>query len=119
MKKMGLVFLIIFSLLGGGAWYMVHPQYYYVKITEDGTKDSGMILNNGEKVYTYSYSSKGYDKNGREKELTFSTHPDLNRPFKRNVYLKIRYTNWKQENGYEEVKRSDIPKKALNKIEGT
>nr|WP_254005142.1 YxeA family protein [Enterococcus faecalis] len=110
--------MIIFCLLSGGVWYMLHPQYYYVKITESGTKDSAMIIDR-KKVYTYSYSLKGYDKNGREKELTFYTHPDLNRPFKRNIYLKIRYTNWKQENGYEEVKRSDIPKRALNKIEGT
>lgn len=118
MKKMGLV-LIIFGLIGGGAWYMMHPQYYYVKITESGTKDTGISFNDGTKVYSYSYNLKGYDENGNEKELTFSTQPDLNRPFKRNAYLKIRYTNWKQENGYEEVKKSDIPKKALNKIEGT
>lgn len=98
---------------------MLHPQYYYVKITEDGTKDNGTTFNGGKKLYSYSYNLKGYDKNGNEKDLTFFTHPDLNRPFKRNVYLKIRYTNWKQENGYEEVKRSDIPKRALNKIEGT
>ncbi|KXF70026.1 YxeA family protein [Enterococcus faecalis] len=118
MKKIGLAFLIIFGLLGGGVWYMMYPQYYYVKITENGTKDTSMRIG-GKRVYTYSYSLKGYDKNGDEKELTFSTHPDLNRPFPKNVYLKIRYTNLKQENGYEEVKRSNIPKKALNKIEGT
>ncbi|MGC3434888.1 YxeA family protein [Enterococcus faecalis] len=118
MKKMRLVFLVIFGILSGGVWYMLHPQYYYVKITESGIKDPAMVFDR-KKVYTYSYSLKGYDKNGSEKELNFSTHPDLNRPFKRNIYLKIRYTNWKQENGYEEVKKSDIPKKALNKIEST
>ncbi|MCD5032963.1 YxeA family protein [Enterococcus faecalis] len=117
MKKIGSIFLIIFGLLGGGVWYMMHPQYYYVKITENGTKDTGMILNDGKKVYTYNYSLKGYDKHGNEKKLTFSTHPDLNRSFKRNTYLKIIYTNLKQETGYEEVKSSDIPKKALNKLE--
>ncbi|EGO9491178.1 YxeA family protein, partial [Enterococcus faecalis] len=114
--KLGL-FLIIFSLLSGGLWYMLYPRYYYVKITSDGTKNSSIVLNGGEKVYTYSYSLKGYDENGNEKKLNFSTSADLNRPFKKNAYLKIRYTNWKQENGYEEIKQSDVPKKALNEIE--
>lgn len=51
MKKMSLIFLIIFCLLGGGVWYMLYPQYYYVKITENGTKDTSMILD--EKKYTH------------------------------------------------------------------
>ncbi|WP_229295464.1 DUF1093 domain-containing protein, partial [Enterococcus faecalis] len=38
------------------------------------------MLNGGEKVYTYSYSLKGYDENGNEKKLNFSTSADLNRP---------------------------------------
>ncbi|EFQ69766.1 YxeA family protein [Enterococcus faecalis] len=114
MKKSVLLFLTIFCLLGGLAWYMIYPQYYYVKIT-----GSGIVDKKYEKQETYTYNLKGYDKTGNEKDLTFSTHPDLKRPFKRNAYLKIRYTNLKRENGYEEVKRSDIPKEALIRIECT
>ncbi|WP_308732904.1 YxeA family protein, partial [Enterococcus faecium] len=111
MKKTGIILLFI-ALLGiGNLYYMTHSQYYYVKITTDGKLDtdySGKI---------YSYKLKGYNKNGKEKELEFSTHPDLKRPFKKNAYLKIKYTNWKKVNGYEEMKKSEIPKKALNKLE--
>lgn len=116
MKKTGIIlFILLFiALLGiGSLYYMTYPQYYYVKITTDGKLDTD--YSESEKIY--SYKLKGYNKNGKEKELEFSTHPDLKRPFKKNAYLKITYTNWKEVNGYEEIKKSEIPKKVLNKLE--
>lgn len=111
MKKTGIILLFI-ALLGiGSLYYMTHSQYYYVKITTGGK------LNTDYSEEIYSYKLKGYNKNGKEKELEFSTHPDLKRPFKKNAYLKIKYTNWKKVNGYEEMEKSEIPKKALNKLE--
>lgn len=111
MKKTGIILLFV-ALLGiGSLYYMTYPEYYYVKITTDEKPDTYY----GEKIY--SYKLKGYNKNGKEKYLEFSTHPDLKRPFKKNSYLKITYTNWKKVNGYEEIKKSEIPKEALNKLE--
>lgn len=112
MKTFGLMiigFLLSITLIG---WYMLHEQYYYVKITTDGE-----LIRDSISERIYEYNLKGYDKNGNEKNLTFVTHPTLNRPFKKNAYLKIIYTNWKKEYGYEEVKKSDVPKKSLNKLE--
>ncbi|EGO2587799.1 YxeA family protein [Enterococcus faecalis] len=110
MKK--IILASITLLLCSGIWYFIHPQYYYVKITKNGNPES---VYRGKKIYTYTL--KGYNKDGQEKELTFRTQPDLNRPFKKNAYLKVIYTNLKQENGYEEVLKFNIPKKALDKIE--
>ena len=110
MKKT-LTILLFSVLLGiGSVYYMIHPEYYYVKITTDGKLDNDY----NEKVY--SYKLKGYNENGTEKNLDFSTHPDLQRPFKKDAYLKITYTNWKKVNGYEEIKRSEVPQKALNNL---
>ncbi|MGM0336896.1 YxeA family protein [Enterococcus sp. AZ008] len=110
MKKF-ILFLGCFIVLYGGVAYMVYPQTYYVKITQNGE-----LCNSSSEFKTYYYKLNGYDRNGNEKKLAFSTHPDLNRPFKKNAYLKIIYNNLKQVIEYKEVSQKDVPPKALNKI---
>lgn len=115
MRKMGkkiLMLVILISLGFYGMYYMTYPQYYYVKITVDGKLEAG-----SNEIYVYTL--KGYNEKGEEKNLEFSTHPDLKRPFKKNAYLKVKYTNWKKENGYVEVKKAEVPNKALYRLELT
>lgn len=106
------IFIAIISLLCGGIWYMIHPQYYYVKVTTDGEIRTEFT---DDKVYYYDL--KGYDEDGNGKNLHFSTHPDLGRPFIKDSYLKITYTNLKKERGYMGIKRTEIPQKALIQLE--
>lgn len=110
--KIILFFTVFFGIGIGGLYYATHPEYYYVKITTEGKLNADSQTS---KIYSYSFI--GYNKNGEKKNLEVSTHPDLNRPFKKGAYLKINYTNWKKVTGYEEVKSSDIPKKAIDKLE--
>ncbi|NAA43378.1 YxeA family protein [Enterococcus faecalis] len=110
MKKF-MLSLGFFGLLYGGITYMVYPQTYYVKVTQNGELGNSRI---GYK--SYYYKLKGYDSNGNEKKIDFSIHPYLNRPIKKNAYLKIIYNNLKQVTTYKEVKKKEVPQKVLNKI---
>lgn len=119
MKKLS---TIIFSILlvivvagGGYFYYMMVPTAYYTQIKDSGTEIKG-TFDNKEAYVQYEYNQVGYDKNGEEKTLHFMSHPELGRPFKTNAYLKINYSRFKKEKGYEEVQEQDIPKKALEKL---
>lgn len=122
MKKLSTIIFgvfLVFVLAGGGyLYYMMVPTSYYTQIKDTGKEIKG-TYDNKEAYVQYEYTQVGYDKEGNEKTLTFTTHPELGRPFKTNAYLKIDYTRFQKEKGYEEVQEQDIPKEALEKIKET
>lgn len=114
MKKIG---IIIASLLiiGGAAftWYSINygGTYYYTKILDDGTKrvDKTQV----DKIwYTFTYQEETYTENGQEKNIHFTAAHNL----RHGAYLRLTYNYRKGVTRWEEVKKSDIPKKALNNL---
>ena len=95
---------------------MLKSVSYYTQITTTGTATTGEIPQTGETYTTYSYQQAGYDQDGNEQQLEFMTHPDLNRPFKMQAYLKISSNRLQAEHSYQEVQAADIPDKALAKL---
>src|SRR5699024_12147032 len=71
------------------------------------------VQNNGEKYteenYTrYEYTLNGFDEDGKSKDMTFTANHEL----KKNAYLRIYYKK-DEVITYEEVKKDDMPEKAL------
>lgn len=86
---------------------------YYVEVTNKGNKKEERD-DSGRTVLSYDYDLAGFDKAGKEKEMKFTAYKD--RPLIQGAYLKV---TWNQNRGvtsYEQVKESDIPEKAKEKL---
>jgi len=115
MKKIliGLVALLLVVVGGAYTWYHISygGENYYMQVTQDGEKvkskdDSG-------KSYTYyEYKTVAYQKAGKSKHLDFTATHNL----RHQAYLEITYNNRKGVTSWEEVKKADVPEKALAKI---
>ncbi|MCI1986472.1 MAG: YxeA family protein [Lactobacillus sp.] len=112
----GLVVLVV--LIFGGLKLYEITNYggttYYTQITTNGTKiaphdDKGNVY------VDYRYEQKGYDENGRVQALTFNANKS--RPLRRQAYLKLTYNDKKGVTSWEAVSASDVPKKALAKLQ--
>lgn len=117
MKKflIGLVSLIVLAFVGLQIAQKVvsSGDDYYVQITNDGER----IVNkddSGNQYVDYKYSLPGYDKNGEEKQLTFSAAKD--RPLRKEAFLKITWNKKKGVTSYEEVQKKKVPEKAAEKL---
>ncbi|MBC1475593.1 YxeA family protein [Listeria grandensis] len=117
MKKL-LIALIVLIIIGGGLlalrfinFNQIGADTYYVKITTDGKTTSGRA-SNGQAYTDYNYNLPGYDENGKEKEMAFIAQKNL----RKDAYLEV---FWKEDKGvtsYKEVKQTDLPKKAADKL---
>lgn len=118
MKK---VLIVLVALLGIGFiglkvadYFIMGGEQYYVKITTDGQRED-VKADAGENVTQYKYSLPGYDKDGNEKQMDFNAFKD--RPLRKNAYLKITWNKNKGVTSYEEVKESELPTAAKEKLE--
>ena len=102
---------------GGTFYYMTAKTAYYTQIVSTGEKTTSQVQGSKEKFVEYRYVQTGYNEQGEARELTFKTHPSLGRPFKKHAYLKIVVNRWKGEVGYEEVQPTQVPEKALAKLQ--
>lgn len=84
---------------------LIKHENYYVKVNDPVKKNSE------DSAFPYKYKTKGSNKNGKVKTITFNGRKKL----KKDHYLKID-TFLDSTNGYEEVKKSKIPNKAIEKI---
>ena len=118
MKKFILTILTVAVVLVGG--FVIAEKWvkggakYYVQITDKGerveekTASGGLFVN-------YRYHVNGYDEKGKTKELTFDSVEA--RPLKLQAYLKVTWNQKKGVTGWEEVKKDQVPQKALSKLE--
>ena len=115
MKKIlfGIIALIILVGGAGFAWYEVSygGGTYYVQITKDG-KEKEVSDNSGKKFKEYDYDIKSYQKDGKEKRVTFMADHNL----RKEAYLKLTVNSVKGVTSWEEVKKSEVPKEALKKL---
>ena len=88
-------------------------EAYYTKITTNGEM-SATQADNGEKFTTYTYKQAAYNKDG-EKQVTL--REEREHPLKMNAYLKLKVNPRKGVLSWEEIKASEVPKNAAEKID--
>ncbi|MGG5318647.1 hypothetical protein IGI49_004249 [Enterococcus sp. AZ071] len=86
---------------------------YYVQVTTDGTKQNETD-SQGQTYTKYQYQLPGYDQNGEEKSMDFSTVKE--RPLRKEAFLKLTWNKNKGVTSFEEVKEKEVPKKAQEKL---
>lgn len=82
--------------------------YYYVIIEGEGTPQKD---DNGEVMESREYKLPAYDKEGKEKIITFTGIQQL----REGAFLKLTLKG-ESVKTYEEVQKEDIPKEAIEKM---
>ncbi|RZI48956.1 YxeA family protein [Lactococcus kimchii] len=115
MKKILIGLAALILILAGAGTYWYHLKYggesYYMQVMKDGKKS--LTKDDAGKDYTYyDYKEKVYQKAGKEKEVEFTADHNL----RKTAYLKLTVNIKKGVTSWEEVKKSEVPEKALTKI---
>lgn len=118
MKKLAIVLGVLAVLLFGGMTVaqkvIMGGESYYVQVTNEGQREETKD-DNGSTMVEYKYTLPGYDEDGKQKDLEFSAFKD--RPLRTEAYLKITWNEKKGVTSWEEVKKTDVPKKAMKQLE--
>lgn len=118
MKKFLIILLSIVAIgfigLKTAEHFIMGGESYYVKITTEGEYEEGKS-DSGVKIVQYNYNLPGYNQEGEKKDLEFAAFKD--RPLKMNAYLKVTWNKNKGVTSYEEVKGSEVPEKAKEKLD--
>ncbi|ANZ99469.1 DUF1093 domain-containing protein [Carnobacterium divergens] len=115
MKK-GIALIILVVAVAAGFFYQKEytGKEYYTQIITDGHKFIQKDDQDRESI-NYSYNQKFYNEDGELQKLSFNGGFD--RPLKKNAYLKAKVHPKKGVLSWEEVSKSEVPKKALEEIE--
>ncbi|MCC0771515.1 YxeA family protein [Bacillus pacificus] len=104
--------LVVFaSLLVGCDLNRMGKDEYYVQITVDGKEYNGKS-DNGEQYKHFEYKLKGFDKDGKEKELEFNAQKNL----RKEAFLRVYNSDKKGVTAWEEVKKDELPAKVKEKL---
>ncbi|MEF7637102.1 YxeA family protein [Bacillus thuringiensis] len=104
--------LVVFaSLLVGCDINRMGKDEYYVQITVDGIEYNGKS-DDGEPYKHFEYKLKGFDKDGKEKELEFNAQKNL----RKDAFLRVYYSDKKGVTAWEEVKKDELPAKVKEKL---
>lgn len=112
--------LFIFTLFSSGCGFdknKIGKTKMYVHITENGEKKVEKS-DSGEPFTRYYYQLKAYDENGKEDSITFSAGKNL----RLDAFLRVYVTDKTDSKGnkaigtWEEVKASEIPQEAKEKL---
>ncbi|KST80730.1 YxeA family protein [Lactococcus lactis subsp. lactis] len=111
MKKIffGLATVLLVILIGSGyTWYKVNygGTAYYVQINKNGKEEEKITSDSSAKYKQYAYDIDFYQKDGKVKRVDFNTDHNL----RKEAYLKLKVNSTK------EVKKSEVPKAALEKL---
>jgi uncharacterized protein (TIGR01655 family) len=115
MKRITLAFAVLAmmtTVLMGCNLNRAFKDEYYVKITVDGTVETGKA-SGGQQYTNYKYSLAGFDKDGTEKTMEFNADKNL----RKDAYLQVYYSEDKGVTSWQEVEKKDVPEKALGKLE--
>lgn len=117
MKKGRLITIAILVVLVGGFAFLQSinfnrfgAQQYYVQV-QDGTKMEGKT-SQGEKYIYYEYTLNGFDKDGKEKGLTFTADKQL----RKDAYLRV-YVKKDIVSSYQEVQLNELPEQAKQELD--
>ncbi|WP_144461297.1 YxeA family protein [Siminovitchia fortis] len=114
MKKLLITFVTIAIIFVGALvifqkvnFNRVGAEEYYTQIKGEGKLIEDKI-DSGEKIISYEYKLPAFDKDGRQKTLTFTAQKQL----RENAYLILFVKDNKGVTSYQEVKKKELPKKA-------
>ncbi|CEH28677.1 hypothetical protein AM501_08715 [Aneurinibacillus migulanus] len=111
MKKIiTIISVIAVVVIFGGLFVIQNVNFNKLGTEKYYVQTKGEPNNSGE------YTLPGYDKDGKEKTLTFM-RAGKDRKFKENAYLCVYVKDEKGVTSYEEVKKEDIPDKAKEKLQ--
>lgn len=118
MKKVIPIIIVLAAVVLGGFFYYsktyLSGDEYYVKITTDGQKIEEKY-DDGTSGENYVYDLTGFDESGKSKELEFKGN--MERPLRRNAYLKVSYSESKGNvTQWEEVAEKDVPADAISHL---
>ena len=103
-------------MMGITAGYLIYSQRsgeeYYIQLTQEGM-EKGKTLD--PETIEYNYQETGVDKEGNEKNLTFSSF--IERPLKKGAYLVLIYNENNGVVSYREIEKQEIPDAAMQKLE--
>ncbi|AJG64068.1 hypothetical protein BD64_522 [Bacillus anthracis] len=104
--------LVVFaSLLVGCDLNRMGKDEYYVQITVDGKEYNGKS-DNGEPYKHFEYKLKGFDKDGKEKELEFNAQKNL----RKEAFLRVYNSDKKRCNSLGRSKERRASCKSERKI---
>ncbi|MFE4354524.1 YxeA family protein [Peribacillus butanolivorans] len=119
MKKLMMFFLGLIALIIGFLVFIQNvninrlgADQYYVQIKEEGMRVEGKA-DNGEEYISYEYKLSTVDKDGKEKELTFTAHKQL----RLDAYLCLYVKDEKGVTSWQEVKMEELPEKVKEKLD--
>ena len=120
-KIVGLLLLV--SVVVGAGWYIregmrnkyVVEKSYYTQVPTDTVNDKDMWIIPGE-VKGREYHLTGYDKDGKSTLVFFAKHGKAEDYYAPGTYMRVD-GNSVTYVGEAEVKKEDIPEKALKAIE--
>lgn len=99
--------LVVFaSLLVGCDINRMGKDQYYVQITADGIEKNEKS-DSGEPYKYFEYKLKGFDKDGKEKEIEFTAHKNL----RKDAFLRVYHSDKKGVTAWEEVKKMNFQRK--------
>ncbi|HFJ9442191.1 YxeA family protein [Bacillus sp. BLCC-B18] len=105
------ILVVVASLLVGCDLNRMGKDEYYVQITVDGKEYNGKS-DNGEPYKHFEYKLKGFDKDGKEKELEFNAQKNL----RKDAFLRVYHSDKKGVSAWEEVKKDELPAKVKEKL---
>lgn len=116
-KKLGVIVLLLVIIASSVIAYKFLKEKtgenYYVQLIYEPVSCKE---NRKDEVVSCDYKEKGYNDKGNEKTISFSSFRE--RPLRKDAYLVVTYNNAKNAVvKYKEVKKDEIPKKALEKLE--
>ena len=120
MRKFLIGFVLLVVLVFGGLKLYEITYYggvsYYTKVTTIGTKiapqdDAGNVY------IDYRYDQPGYDDQGQAQSLVFNANKA--RPLRIGAYLKVTYNPKKGVTSWQSVRKADVPKPAIQKLESS
>lgn len=116
MKKIffGLATVLVILIGSGYTWYKVNygGTAYYVQINKNGKEEEKITSESSAKYKQYAYDIDSYQKDGKVKRVDFNTDHNL----RKEAYLKLKVNPTKGVISWEEVKKSEVPKAALEKL---
>lgn len=84
---------------------------FYVQINKEGNEEE-VKDDLGKKFKLYTYVINAYQKDGKAKKVEFTADHNL----RKEAYLKLTINSTKGLTSWEEVRKTEVPKKAFNKL---
>nr|WP_142399167.1 YxeA family protein [Bacillus thuringiensis] len=106
------ILTVFSSMLVGCNLNRIGTEKYYVQINVDGKEGVAKSIDGEIMGKEFTYKLRGFDEEGKEKELEFKTQKNL----RKEAFLLVYYSKEKGVKSWEEVEKDDLPTKVKEKL---